>query len=404
MLKGKKILLGITGSIAAYKAVLLVRLFVKEGAEVQVILTPSAHDFVTPLTLSTLSKRPVLTEPFDLGTGAWNSHIDLANWADLILIAPLTANTLSKMVSGQADNLLIAVYLAARCPVMFAPAMDVDMYEHPSTQRNIDALRSYGNLFIQPDEGELASGLHGKGRIQEPEAILELVAEYFKKKSPLRNKTVLVTAGPTYEKIDPVRFIGNFSSGRMGFALAEALAEKGAIVKLIAGPVDLTTTDPSIERTNITSAEEMFRACQEIAPQSDIIIMAAAVADFTPAVVSASKIKKKGEGLSISLKPSKDILAWMGSEKKKSQFLVGFALETDHEIPNAQKKLKEKNLDLIVLNSLKDKGAGFGFSTNKVTLIGKNKDPLQFPLKSKHEVAIDIVRYIENHFKRTNDK
>lgn len=398
MIKGKKILLGISGSIAAYKAVLLVRLFVKEGAEVQVIMTPSAHDFVTPLTLSTLSKRPVLTEPFDLGTGAWNSHVDLANWADLILIAPLTANTMAKMVTGQADNLLIAVYLAARCPVLFAPAMDVDMFEHPSTQHNIKMLQSYGNLLITPDVGELASGLVGKGRMKEPESIFGLVEEHFKKKSPLSNKKVLVTAGPTYEKIDPVRFIGNFSSGQMGFAIAEVLADRGAIVELVTGPVTLATPAGIDRRIDVTGAEEMYNECMQIAPSCDLIIMTAAVADFTPAGTFDKKIKRKGEELILTLKPTKDILAAIGKVKKKSQFLVGFALETDQEIDNAKKKLVAKNLDLIVLNSLQDAGAGFGYSTNKITLIGRSDGPLSFPLKSKREVATDIICHVESFF------
>lgn len=398
MLQGKKILLGISGSIAAYKAVLLVRLFVKEGAEVQVILTPSAHDFVTPLTLSTLSKRPVLTEPFDLGTGAWNSHVELANWADLILIAPLTANTMAKMVSGQADNLLIAVYLAARCPVMYAPAMDVDMFEHPSTQNNIKLLQSYGNVLIPPDEGELASGLVGKGRMKEPEAILSILEEHFKKKSPLNNKKVLVTAGPTYEKIDPVRFIGNFSTGQMGFALAAVLAENGAKVQLVAGPVSLTTPAGVTKRIDVTSAEEMYDACMEIAPSCDLIIMTAAVADFSPESPSEKKIKRKGEDLQLTLKPNKDILEALGKAKKKAQILVGFALETDLEMENARKKLRNKNLDLIVLNSLQDKGAGFGHPTNKVSLIDHSDVVISFPLKSKHEVAQDIVDHVARFF------
>lgn len=399
MLKGKKILLGITGSIAAYKAASLIRLFIKSGAEVQVTMTKSATDFITPLTLSTLSKRPVLIEPFHSSTGEWYSHVDWANWADFYIIAPLTANTLAKMANGQPDNLLLAIYMAARCPVFFAPAMDVDMFEHPATQNNIKTLQSYGNILIPPQVGELASGLSGKGRLDEPENILSFLQEYFKKKSPLSNITALVTAGPTYERIDPVRFIGNFSSGKMGFAIAETLANQGAKVILVCGPTNLQTYSASIHQINVESASEMHEICMKYSSAVNLIVMAAAVADYKPEVRLNEKMKKKGEKIRIELEPTTDILADLGKHKKKGQILVGFALETSDAIKNAGQKLHHKNLDLIVLNSLADQGAGFGYDTNMVTIIDKHDKITSFELKSKQEVAIDIVNKIKEIIK-----
>ncbi len=391
MLKGKKILIGITGSIAAYKIPLLIRLLKKEGADVQVVVSPAAKDFVTPLTLSTLSGHPVMCEGFNPGDGKWFSHIELGSWADIYLIAPVSANTLAKMAKGLADNLLTTTYLAAKCPVFFAPAMDLDMYKHPATQNNINTICAFGHHLIAPREGELASGLCGAGRLEEPEKIVEILNNFLKKKDLLKNKKVLVTAGPTYESMDPVRFIGNHSSGLMGFELAAVCAENGANVTLIAGPVTLATPNPNIRRIDVVSASQMYQQCLKAFPDADITIMAAAVADYTPAAVSKQKIKKSGTPLSINLKSTKDILAALGNIKREDQLLVGFALETDNENENALKKLKNKNLDLIVLNSLKDKGAGFKQPTNKVTLFNFKAEKKTFPLKSKHEVALDII-------------
>jgi len=391
MLKGKKILIGITGSIAAYKIPFLVRLFLKQGAEVRILLTGAAKDFVTPLTLSTLSGFPVLTDFFEKADGSWHSHVELGNWADVYLIAPVSANTLSKLANGMADNLLTATYLAAKCPVFFAPAMDVDMFNHPSTQANIQKLRDFGNTLIEPDEGELASGLYGAGRMQEPEKILEILIDFFKKKKDFEGQTILISAGPTYESIDPVRFISNHSSGRMGFALAEEFAARGAEVKLISGPVAVSATNKNIKITKVVSALEMFNACVEIFPQVQVAIMAAAVADFAPAGVQSKKIKKTEEEFSIKMKKTSDILKELGRIKKKGQVLIGFALETNNVIENAIQKLHNKNLDLIVLNSLKDAGAGFGYTTNKVTLIDKYEVIKALDLKLKSEVAKDIA-------------
>jgi len=398
MFKGKKIVLGITGSIAAYKIPLLVRLFIKEGAEVQVVMTPAAKDFVTPLTLSTLSQRPVIIEPFDADTGEWSQHVELGNWADIMLIAPVTANTMAKMAAGISDNFLLNVYLAATCPVFFAPAMDLDMFHHPSTQANILKLHSYGNKIIPPKEGELASGLCGAGRLEEPENIIKALSAFFLEKQNLKGKKALVTAGPTYEAIDPVRFIGNHSSGLMGYKIAEELAANGAEVVLISGPGSISTEHPNIKIIKVVTADEMHEACLKDFLKSDICIMAAAVADFTPK--DSKKIKiKKGETLdSIQLKPTKDILADLGKSKKKNQFLVGFALETHNEIKNAIKKLHNKNLDFIVLNSLKDKGAGFGQDTNKITVINKSEEKIEYELKPKSEVAKDIVNMIIENY------
>lgn len=391
MLRGKKILIGITGSIAAYKVPLLVRLLVKEGAEVKVLVTRAARDFVTPLTLSTLSGNPVLSEFFDPEDGSWHSHVDLGYWADAYLIAPASANTLGKMATGIADNLLLATYLAAKCPVFFAPAMDVDMFNHPTTQDNIRRLQSFGNILLEPETGELASGLTGAGRLQEPERMLEFLRSFFQKKKEFSDLNVLVTAGPTFEPIDPVRFIGNFSSGKMGYAIAEAFASRGARVELVSGPTHLTAVHPSIHVTHVQTAREMFESVMEFAPGSKVIVMAAAVADYTPAEPESRKIKKQGEGLDLRLKPTNDILKTLGEHKPEEQFLVGFALETDHELENAEKKLKNKNLDLIVLNSLSDKGAGFGHPTNKVKIIDRSGAVTDYELKDKDAVAGDLL-------------
>jgi len=396
MLKGKKILIGITGSIAAYKIPFLIRLLKKAGAEVQVILTPAAHDFVTPLTLSTLSGRPVLTDFFNKDDGSWHSHIELGLWADLLIVAPLSANTMAKMATGIADNLLLTTILSARCPVLFAPAMDLDMYKHPVTRENIRKLSAIGYHLIEPAQGELASGLTGVGRLQEPEKILEIIGDVFLQQETFRGKKVLVSAGPTYELIDPVRFIGNFSSGRMGIEIAKAFAARGAEVNLILGPSEIKVDDTDINLFRITTAAEMYNRCMELFPDCDVAVMAAAVADFTPADPSKFKIKKEKGKKEIKLVPTQDILGSMGQAKKSKQVLVGFALETDNEHDNAKKKLKNKNLDLIVLNSMNDEGAGFGFATNKVSIISAQGIEKAFPLKSKKEVAEDIVREVEN--------
>ena len=389
ILNGKHIVLGVTGSIAAYKAAFLVRLLIKRGAEVQVVMTPSAKEFITPLTLSTLTRKPVVSEFFDRRDGSWNSHVDLGQWADAMLIAPCTASTLGKMASGVADNMLITTYFSMKAPVFVAPAMDLDMYSHPVTQRNIETLTSIGNIFIEPASGELASQLVGKGRMQEPEVIVSALEDYFTKQAQLSKKKVLITAGPTYEAIDPVRFIGNYSTGKMGFALAEECAARGADVTLIAGPVNLKTVHPGINRIDVTSARQMYEAAMENFPQSDAAILCAAVADFTPAVTSDTKIKRKGE-ITLTLKPNPDIAASLGAIKRPGQRLVGFALETNDEFSNAQDKLKRKNLDFIVLNSLRDEGAGFGYDTNKVTLID-SKGSQELPLQSKKDVAKAII-------------
>lgn len=394
MLKGKKIVIGITGSIAAFKVPFLVRLLVKEGAEVRIIMTPAAVDFVTPLTLATLSQKGVIIEPFKAASGEWSNHVELGYWADLMIFAPVTANTLGKMVNGIADNFVVTAYLSAKCPVFIAPAMDLDMYNHPSTQKNIAILRTYGNKIIEPQVGELASGLSGPGRMEEPDKILSLVLDYFKKSRDLYKKKVLVTAGPTYERIDPVRFIGNFSSGKMGFNIAMEAAERGADVTLISGPTSLNQTHPAVRRIDVESADEMYSTCLNEAPVADIIIMAAAVADFTPRIVSGRKIKKVESDLNIELVATKDILKELGHAKKTGQILVGFALETSDGLANAKKKLKDKNLDFIVLNSLEDKGAGFGGDSNQVTLISKSGKLHKGELKGKAEVASDILDFI----------
>lgn len=397
-LKGKHILLGITGSIAAYKAAILVRLLVKEGAEVKVVMTELAKEFITPLTMATLSKNPILVDFFDPENGQWNSHVDLGMWADLYLIAPATANTMGKMANGVADNLLITSYLSAKCPVMIAPAMDLDMYRHKANLKNIDILKSYGNIIIEPASGELASGLSGKGRMEEPEVIVEKVIEFFSVKKKLVNKTILVTAGPTYEPIDPVRFVGNFSTGKMGFAIAEKLAEQGANVILVSGPTHLSTQNNLIKRVDVQTADEMFTAAVKHFKSCDAAIMAAAVADFKPKQQSSQKIKRGKENFQIELTPNKDIAAELGKLKTKKQVLVGFALETNDEFKNAVKKINTKNLDFIVLNSLKDKGAGFGYDTNKITIITSSEKRVEFDLKSKNEAATDIVNMLIDTF------
>lgn len=396
MLTGKKILLGVTAGIAAYKTAALTRLFIKAGAEVKVVMTPAAKDFVTPLTLATLSKNEVFSELItEVDNPQWNNHVDMALWADLMVIAPATANTLSKMANGQCDNLLLAVYLSAKCPVYFAPAMDLDMYKHPSTQITFDKLKSFGNIMIQAGYGELASGLTGEGRMEEPEEILKFIENDLKAKSPLRNKRVLITAGPTYEAIDPVRFIGNHSSGKMGYALAETFAQAGAQVSLVSGPSQLSASHPLIEKVSVVSAQEMFEACQSIFEKVDIAIFAAAVADFRPKNTASQKIKKTNASLHIELEPTIDILATLAAKKEK-QLVVGFALETENEIENAKKKLKNKNLDLIVLNSLNSKDAGFNVDTNQVILIFKDGHSKEFETKSKKEVAKDILNEVIN--------
>ena len=393
MLKGKKIVLGVTGSIAAYKAAMLLRLLVKEGAEVQVVMTPSAKEFITPLTLSTLSGRPVLSEFFNTSSGAWHSHVELGLWADAMIIAPATASTLGKMAGGIADNLLVTTYLSMKAPVFIAPAMDLDMYAHPSTQRNMEILKGYGNIVIEAAAGELASHLSGKGRMEEPENIVQTLKDFFFESCDLKGRKVLITAGPTYEKIDPVRFIGNYSSGKMGFAIAGECARRGADVTLVAGPVSLATPHPSINRIDVESANEMYDATVGAFPSCDVAILSAAVADYRPAVQAGEKIKRTSANMTIELEANRDIAATLGGMKSDTQRLVGFALETNDGEANANDKLVRKNLDFIVLNSLSDKGAGFAHDTNKVTIIGKDSKT-EYPLKSKKEVAKDIVSHL----------
>ena len=393
MLKGKKIVIGVTGSIAAYKAAILVRLLVKQGAEVQVVMTPSSREFITPLTLSTLSGRPVLCDFFNSGSGEWHSHVELGLWADAMIIAPATAATIGKMAGGIADNLLVTTYLSMKAPVFVAPAMDLDMFAHPSTQHNLQVLRSYGNHIIEPAAGELASHLCGKGRMEEPENIVAALKDFFLAGNSLAGKRILITAGPTYEKIDPVRFIGNYSSGKMGFALAAECAARGADVTLVAGPVSLKTPHAAITRVDVESAEEMYKAATEAFPSCDAAILCAAVADYHPATRADKKIKRTGEGMTIELEANKDIAAALGRQKSAEQRLVGFALETNDGETNAREKLAKKNLDFIVLNSLADKGAGFAYDTNKVSIIS-NEGVTEYPLKSKLEVARDIISHL----------
>ncbi|MES2810994.1 MAG: bifunctional phosphopantothenoylcysteine decarboxylase/phosphopantothenate--cysteine ligase CoaBC [Bacteroidota bacterium] len=398
VLSGKKIILGVSGGIAAYKSAALVRLFIKAGAHVQVVMTPASVDFVTPLTLSTLSKNPVHTSFFNEEEGAmWTNHVELGLWADYMVIAPATANTMSKMANGNCDNLLIATYLSAKCPVYFAPAMDLDMYKHPSTLASFDALKKFGNTIIPAESGELASGLSGEGRMAEPENIIAFLEKDIESKLPLKGKKILITAGPTYEAIDPVRFIGNHSSGKMGFDIANAAANLGAKVTLISGPTHLQTKNTTINLVRVTSAEEMYVACHQYFEGVDVAIAAAAVADYRPKNVASQKIKKNEASFTIELEKTKDILASLG-QIKKNQFLIGFALETENEIEHAKQKIQKKNLDLIVLNSLNDLGAGFGKPTNKVTFIDKNFNIEPQDLKSKEAVAVDIVTKIVNHY------
>jgi phosphopantothenoylcysteine decarboxylase/phosphopantothenate--cysteine ligase len=389
MLAGKKIIIGITGSIAAYKTPLIIRQLIKAGAEVRVLMTPASTDFVSKLTLSTLSKNPVLVDLFD--EQSWANHVELGRWADLMLIAPLSCNTLGKMAVGQCDNLLLAVYLSAVCPVMVAAAMDEDMWHHPNTQKNLEILRANGNIVLDAVYGELASGLVGQGRMAEPEDIVKEVEHFFKTSSQLKGKKALVSAGPTYEAIDPVRFIGNHSSGKMGYAIADELANRGAEVTLVSGPVAIRSKNKMVKLLPVISADEMHTTCMANSASYNIAVMAAAVADYTPETVADQKIKKKDGQLMVTLKKTKDILASLGKTKTKEQILVGFALETENEKANAQKKLEEKNADLIILNSLKDEGAGFGHNTNKVTLFFKNGKEEQIELKSKSALAKDIV-------------
>jgi len=399
VLSGKNIVLGVTAGIAAYKTAYLVRLFVKKGANVKVVMTPSSKEFVTPLTLSTLSKNEVYSAftNEDDENAQWNNHVELALWADLYVIAPATANTMAKMANGACDNLLLAVYLSAKCPVYFAPAMDLDMYKHPTTLRSFEKLNSFGNIQIPAAFGELASGLIGQGRMAEPEEIISFIEKDILKKLPLKGKKILITAGPTFEALDPVRFIGNHSSGKMGYAIAEVAANLGAQVVLVSGPVHLKMRDDSIKIIKVTTADAMYNAVHSEFKNCDIAILSAAVADFTPLKVASQKIKKKEDTLTITLKKTKDILASLGAIKS-SKFLVGFALETENEIENAKTKLKKKNLDLIVLNSLNDKGAGFKTETNKITLITKDNKITAFDVKPKIAVANDILQHIIKQF------
>ena len=390
MLEGKKFVLGITGSIAAYKAAYLIRALIKKGAEVQVVITPAGKEFITPITLSALTSKPVISEFFSQRDGTWHSHVDLGLWADAMIVAPATASTIGKMAHGIADNMLITTYLSMKAPVFIAPAMDLDMFAHPATQHNVDILRSYGNHIIEPGEGELASHLVGKGRMEEPDNIVRILEDYFAKGAELAKKKVVITAGPTYEKIDPVRFIGNYSSGKMGYALAEECAARGAEVILVSGPVQLTTSHPGIRRIDVESAAEMHEATLREFADADAAILCAAVADFTPEEVADHKIKREHDDLMLRLKPTHDIAAALGQRKQAHQCLVGFALETDHEAEHARDKLRRKNLNFIVLNSLRDAGAGFRHDTNKITILDA-EGSTAYPLKSKKEVAADIV-------------
>lgn len=390
-MRGKHIIVGISGGIAAYKTAMLVRGLVNEGAEVKVIMTENAKRFISTLTMSTLSRNPVYTEFFEPTSGEWHSHVKLGIWADLMIVAPATANTLAKMACGIADNLLTTTYLSARCPVMVAPAMDLDMYAHPATGENFNTLQKRGVMFVEAGTGFLASGLEGKGRMAEPEQILESIRSFFHKRESMAGKKVLLTAGPTYEKIDPVRFIGNYSTGKMGYAIAEECAARGAEVTVISGPVQITCSNPRIEIIKVESAAEMAAAATRHFSNADITVLCAAVADFTPVTTAEQKIKRKGDTLNLQLKPTEDIAAMLGRLKTDRQLLVGFALETDNEISNATDKMQRKNLDYIVLNSLNDPYAGFGYDTNKVCIIGRDGSKTDFPLKNKSEVAKDII-------------
>lgn len=395
MLKGKQIIVGITGGIAAFKIATLVRLLIKRGAEVQVVMTPNAKEFITPVTLSALTGKPVVSEFFTANTGEWHSHVDLGLWADALVIAPATASTIGKMANGIADNMLVTTYLSAKAPVFIAPAMDLDMMAHPSTVRNIELLRSYGNHIIEPAEGELASHLIGKGRMEEPENIVKVLEEFFSSSRPLSGKKILVTAGPTYERIDPVRFIGNFSTGKMGYALADAAARAGAEVTVVSGPVSVSPSERSVKVIGVESACQMAKECERLFPETDIAIMCAAVADYAPAEFHETKMKRESKDtVTLELKRNPDIAATLGSMKKMNQKLVGFALETDHEDENALKKLHSKNLDMIVLNSLAVPGAGFATDTNKVTVFKADSSKIELPLMSKKDTAENIIRLL----------
>ena len=399
MLTGKKILLGITGSIAAYKIPLLIRLLKKDGADVRVVMTPSARDFVTPLTLSTLSGNPVLTHGFDENTGKWESHVELGLWADLFVVAPASANTMAKMACGIADNYFLTVCLSAKCPIMFAPAMDLDMYKHQATQQNIKTLIERGCIFVAPSSGELASGLCGEGRMEEPQMIYERIKEFFLTKRRFNGKRVLITAGPTYEAIDPVRFIGNHSSGLMGIEIARAFSDQGADVTLILGPTNISVNRKNISILPVTSAKEMYDAVMAVFPKSDIAVLSAAVADFRPEITADQKIKKdpNNDTLTLKLVKTDDILKTIGSQKRDDQLIVGFALETENGLTNAKKKLHTKNIDIIVLNEMNESGVGFKTKTNKVTIITKNDEMTMFELKPKNEVASDILNVINQY-------
>ena len=398
-LNGKNVVVGVSASIAAYKSAILIRDFIKLGANVKVIQTPDSRQFITPLTLSTLSKNPVLSGLVkEEDKDVWNNHVEIALWADLFVIAPATAKTLSKMANGECDNLLLTTYLSAQCPVFFAPAMDLDMFKHQSTQDNIDKLTSYGNVYIPPADGELASGLSGKGRMAEPEDIVLAIQENLAQQLPLKNKNILITAGPTFEAIDPVRFIGNYSSGKMGFSIAEAAANAGANVTLLAGPTNQQIVNSSIKLINVVNTKDLFDACFNHFKTTDVAIMTAAVSDYTPKVFSTTKIKKTTESLNIEFVKTQDILKSLGDIKSNKQVLVGFALETNDEIENAKKKLSDKNLDFIVLNSMNDKGAGFKYDTNKITIIDAKNKIYKFELKSKRKVADDIINHLINNY------
>lgn len=396
-MKGKHIVLGISGSIAAYKACTLIRLFIKAGAEVQVVITPAGKEFITPVTLSALTSKPVVSDFFAQRDGTWHSHVALGEWADAMIIAPATASTIGKMANGIADNMLITTYLSMKAPVFIAPAMDLDMFAHPSTQENLKRLQSYGNQIIEPQTGELASHLVGKGRMEEPENIFMMIEDFFKSNNQLEGKKILITAGPTYEKIDPVRFIGNYSSGKMGIALAETCAKMGATVELVCGPTRIKTSHPNIHRTDVESALEMYNAATNLFPNADAAILCAAVADFTVARTADSKIKREKDGLTLQLIPTQDIAAALGAMKREHQKLIGFALETNNERDNARKKLLRKNLDFIVLNSLNDAGAGFSYDTNKITILSRQEEE-EYPLKPKTEVAQDIINRLCKEF------
>lgn len=401
MLKGKHIILGITGSIAAYKAAYIIRALVKKGAEVQVVITPAGKEFITPITLSALSSNPVISDFFSNRDGTWHSHVDLGLWADAMLVAPATASTIGKMANGIADNMLVTTYLSCKAPVFIAPAMDLDMFAHPTTQQNLERLRSFGNHIIEPAEGELASHLVGKGRMEEPDKIIAVLEAFFAQSTLLNNKKILITAGPTYEKIDPVRFIGNCSSGKMGYALAEECAERGADVQLISGPTSLTAFHSNITTHRVESAEEMYQKAISLYPEANAAILSAATADYTPVKRADEKIKHKSENLILELKPTKDIAEHLGKMKTQRQVLAGFALETNNEIENAVNKLQRKNFDFIVLNSLNDAGAGFGYDTNKISIIEKGGNR-SFGLKTKKEVAADIVDKLCETIKEKN--